>query len=156
MVVDHRTGKFREHEIFEHMMELSHTWNAWVWGIEAVAAQRVLIPFFQILLATKLLNHGVEMIPLMAGKGDPKVARIKSWVSLMAKNEYAVYEGAVEITTQLLNYSMKKKSNRDDLIDSCAYGPQILLQYEGLLVASYMQGGLDPVSAKYGMEIAGV
>lgn len=156
MIVDHRTGKFREHELFDQMMSLARTWNAWVWGIEAVAAQRVLIPFFQILLASQLMNHNVEMVPLMAGKGDPKVARIKSWVALMAKGEYAVYEGAVEITTQLLNYNMKKKSNRDDLIDSCAYGPQMLLQYEGLLVASYQQGGLEPVEPLFGMEIAGV
>lgn len=156
MVVDHVTGKFREDELFDHMIRLGAAWNAWVWGIEAVAAQRVLIPFFQVLLATKLLNHSVEMIPLMAGKGDPKVARIKAFVALMAKQEYAMYEGAVEFTTQLLAYNMKKKSNKDDLIDSAAYGPQMLLQYEGLMVASYMHGGLDVVPARSGMEVAGV
>lgn len=153
MMVDHRTGKFKEHEIFDLMLGLSRTWNAWVWGIEAVAAQRVLIPFFQVLLTTQLLNHSIEMIPLMAGKGDPKVSRIKAWVSLMAKNEYAVYEGAVEVTQQLLGYNMRKKSNRDDLIDSCAYGPMMLMQYEGLLIASFMQGGLDEVLPRYGMDI---
>ena len=155
MVVDHRTGKMRENELFDEMLRLARYWNAWVWGIEAVAAQRVLIPFFQILLTTQLMNHSVEMIPLMAGKGDPKVARIKSWVALMSKQEYAVYEGAVEITTQLLNYNMKKKSNRDDLIDSCAYGPQMLVNYEGLLVASYTHGGLDEVGSRSGMEVSG-
>lgn len=156
MMVEHVTGKFREHELFDHMLRLSYQWNAWVWGIEAVAAQRVLIPFFQVLLASQLLNQNVEMIPLMAGKGDPKISRIKAFASLMAKKEYAVYEGAVEFTTQLLNYNMKKKSNRDDLLDSTAYGPQMLLQYEGLLVASYTAGGLEPVEAKFGTEVASV
>jgi hypothetical protein len=156
MVVDHRTGKFRESELFDLMLMLARQWNAWVWGIEAVAAQRVLIPFFQILLTSQLMNHQVEMLPLMAGKGDPKVARIKAWVSLMAKKEYAVYEGAVEITTQLLNYNMKKKSNRDDLIDSCAYGPQVLQQYEGLLLASFVQGGLQSVAPRFGTEVCDV
>lgn len=156
MVVDHMTGKFKEHELFDNMMLLGRRWNAWVWGIEAVAAQRVLIPFFQVLLATQLMNHSVEMIPLMAGKGDPKVSRIKSWVGLMAKQEYAIYEGAAEIVTQLLSYNMRKKSNRDDLIDSCAYGPQLLLMYEGLLTASFMQGGLDVVEARFGMEVSDV
>ena len=156
MVVDHRTGKFREHELFDLMLDLSYTWGSWVWGIEAIAGQRVLIPFFQVLLAGKLLNHSVEMIPLMAGKGDPKVSRITSFVSLMAKGEYAVYEGAVEFTTQLLNYSRKKKSNRDDLLDSAAYGPQMLLQYEGLLVASYQAGGLEQVEVQTGMEVSSV
>jgi hypothetical protein len=138
------------------MFELGLKWGAWVWGIEAVAAQRVLIPFFQLLLAAKLLNHQVEMIPLMSGRGDPKVARIKAWVALMAKGEYAVYEGAVELVTQLVEYSMKKSSNRDDLIDSCAYGPQMLLQYEGLLTAAYQGSDYANPLAKYGTEISGV
>lgn len=156
MVVEHCTGKMKESELFDNMVRLGQKWNAWVWGIEAVAAQRVLIPFFQVLLSTMLMNHRVEMIPLMAGKGDPKVARIRSWVGLMAKGEYAVYEGAAEITTQLLGYNMKKKSNRDDLIDSCAYGPQMLLMYEGLLTASFVQGGLDIVQPRYGIGITDV
>lgn len=156
MVVDHSTSKMRDEEMFDEGFRLAMKWGAWVWGIEAQAAQRVLIPFFKLLLAAKLLNHNVEMIPLMAGKGDPKVARIKAWAALMAKGEYAVYEGAVEITTQLLDYSMKKKSNRDDLIDSCAYGPQMLLQYEGLLTASYQGSTFETQDPKCGTEIAGV
>lgn len=156
MVVDHRTGKMSEDEIFDAMFELGLRWGAWVWGIEAVAAQRVLIPFFQLMLATKLLNHSVEMVPLMSGKGDPKVARIKAWVALMSKGEYAVYDGAVEIVTQLLDYSMKKKSNRDDLIDSCAYGPHMLLQYEGLLTAAYQGSSFESQAPVYGIGVAGV
>jgi hypothetical protein len=93
---------------------------------------------------------------LMAGKGDPKVSRIKAWAGLMAKREYAVYEGAVEIATQMLGYNMKKKSNTDDLIDSCAYGPQMLLQYEGLLLASYQGNDFTGVAPKYGIGVAGV
>jgi hypothetical protein len=131
-------------------------WGAWVWGIEAIAAQRVLIPFFKLLLVSKLLNHEVEFIPLMAGKGDPKVSRIKAFGALMAKKEYAIYEGAVEITTQMLGYNMKKKSNVDDLIDSCAYGPQMLLQYEGLLVASYQGSNFEPLEPTYGTGVARV
>lgn len=155
-MVEHRTGKMKEHEIFDNMFELGLKWGAWVWGIEAVAAQRVLIPFFELLLAAKMMSHTVEMIPLMAGKGDPKVSRIKAFMALMAKGEYGVYEGAVEFTTQALNYNMKKKSNRDDLLDSTAYGPQILLQYEGLLLAQYQGMGTEQVEARYGTEVAGV
>lgn len=156
MMVEQRTGKFKEDELFDIMFELGLRWNAWVWGIEAVAAQRVLIPFFKLLLTTKLMNHQVEMIPLMAGKGDPKVSRITSFVGLMAKKEYAVYEGAIEFTTQLLGYNRKKKSNRDDLIDSTAYGPQVLLNYEGLLMAMFMMGGVEAVAARYGSEMSSV
>ncbi len=156
MVVEHRTGKFKEDEIFEHMFQLGLKWGAWVWGIEAVAAQRVLIPFFQLLLVSKLMNHRVEMVPLFAGAGDPKVARIKAWAALMSKQEYAIYEGAIDITTQLLSYNMKKKSNDDDLIDSCAYGPQMLLQYEGLLTSAYQGSMYESPEAQYGIGVAGV
>lgn len=156
MVVEHSTGHLREEELFDEGFRLALKWNAWVWGIEAVAGQRILIPYFQLLLITKLMNHQVEMIPLMSGKGDPKVARIKAWVSLMAKKEYAIYEGAVEITTQILGYNMKKKSNKDDLIDSCAYGPQMLSQFEGLMVSNFQGNEFDSHVAKYGTEVAGV
>lgn len=156
MIVEHRTGKFRDEEMFNIMFELGLKYNAWVWGIESVAAQRVLIPYFNLLLMTKLMNHKVEIVPLMAGSGDPKVARIRSWVSLMAAKEYAIYEGAIEITTQILNYNMKKKSNDDDLIDSCAYGPQMVNQYEGLIMAMYEGSLHNEVEVQYGTEVAGV
>ena len=156
MVVEHSTGKYDEHASFEEGFRLALKWNAWVWGIEAVAAQRVLIPFFNLLLAAKLLNHVVEMVPLMSGKGDPKVSRIKSFVSLMVAKSYAIYEGAIEITTQVLNYNMKKSSNKDDLIDSCAYGPQMLERYEGLLVAQYQGMAIEGFETQYGTEVAGV
>jgi hypothetical protein len=156
MMVAHSTAKLTEAELFDEMFRLAMEWDAWVWGIEAIAGQRVLIPYFKLLLAAKLMNHTVEMIPLMAGAGDPKVSRIKAFVGLMAKKEYAVYEGAVEFTTQLLNYNMKKKSNRDDLIDSAAYGPQMLLLYEGLLISTYNGSAQIPAQAKYGTEVAGV
>lgn len=156
MVVEHRTGKFKEEELFDIMFELGLKWNAWVWGIEAVAAQRVLIPFFKLLLVGKLMNHEVEMIPLMAGRGDPKVSRIKAWVGAMSKKAYAVYEGAVEIATQLVGYNMKKTSNRDDLIDSCAYGPQMIENYEGLLIEAYQGVQSSDQEVKYGTGVAGV
>jgi len=81
MMVAHSTAKFTEAELFDEMFRLAMEWDAWVWGIEAIAGQRVLIPYFKLLLAAKLMNHTVEMIPLMAGAGDPKVSRIKAFVS---------------------------------------------------------------------------
>src|SRR3546814_4957345 len=88
------------------------------------------------------------MRPLMAGKGDPKIARIKAWVALMAKKEYAVGEGLTEIFTQLMAYNMKKKSNRDDLIDSCAYGQQMIDNYLGIIMEQAR--GVQNFEAKIG------
>lgn len=156
MVVDYFTGQVDETTLFEEMLRLAYKWDAWTWGIEAIAAQRVLITLFKVLLATKRLNHNVEMLPLMAGKGDPKVARIRAWVALMAKKEYAVFEGATKIFTQLMAYNMKKKSNRDDLIDSCAYGPQMLANYEGIIMSQAAGNHVESARTKRGLEVANV
>ena len=156
MVVDYFTGQVDETTLFEEMLRLAYKWDAWTWGIEAIAAQRVLITLFKVLLATKRLNHNVEMLPLMAGKGDPKVARIRAWVALMAKKEYAVFEGATKIFTQLMAYNMKKKSNRDDLIDSCAYGPQMLANYEGIIMSQAAGNHIESARTKRGLEVANV
>lgn len=156
MVVSHIHAQMREHEMFNETLALATYWGAWVWGIEAIAAQKVLITLFQVLLASHQMSHSVEMIPLMAGKGDPKVARISAWVSLMQQGEYAIPDDDVEITTQLLSYNLKKKSQKDDLIDSCAYGPQMLDMYMPLILAQYAGVDFESSIAQYGLEIASV
>jgi hypothetical protein len=156
MVVDYFWGKKDEVGLLDECVRLGQKWNCWFWGIEAVAAQKVLITLFETLLAGRMMAGLVEMVPLMAGKGDPKVSRIKAWVALMANGEYAVPEGDVNIVTQLLTYNMKKKSNDDDLIDSCAYGPQMLNLFEGLIIEQYEGRRFEEENARHGMEIADV
>lgn len=157
MVVNEVTGKMREHEMFETTFRLAMYWNAWVWGIEAVAAQRVLLTLFKHLLVTKGMGNQVELVPLIAGRGDSKISRISSWVSLMEKEEYAIFEGAVNITTQLLSYNMTKNNPEDDLIDSCAYGPQMVERYLGMMIAQFAgkKAGFNS-AAKLGRRVAGV
>ena len=142
MVVNEVTGKMKEEEIFTIMHDLAQYWNAWVWGIEAVAAQKVMITLFKVYATTKGVVHMIEFIPLLAGKGDPKLSRIKAFMGLMDAKEYAVFEGAVNITTQALQFVFTKKKQRDDLLDSCAYGPQMLDQYMDLLIAQFTTHGI--------------
>lgn len=156
MVVDEITGKMSEAELLDEMVRLAIYWNAWVWGIEAVAAQKVLLTLFRVLLITKGLQNLVEMIPLIAGAPNPKVSRIKAWVSLMEKKEYAIFEGAINITTQILSYVLTKKKQRDDLIDSCAYGPQMLEKYRGLLISQFNGKRFQSREARSGRSVASV
>lgn len=121
-------GKCDEIQMFEEAWALTQYWGCYCWGIESVAAQKVLITLFQLLAVNKLID-GLEFVPLMAGSGDPKVARIRAYVALMASGEYFLTEGDLEATTQFLEYNMKKKSNKDDLIDSISYGPQMMNLY---------------------------
>lgn len=156
MVVEYVHEQMNESDMFDHALRLAHKWNAWVWGIEAIAAQRVLITLFKVLLAGRMMNNRVEILPLMAGKGDPKVARISAWVALMVRGEYAIPEDDIEIVTQLTNYNMRKNSNKDDLIDSCAYGPQMLDNYLPLLIAQYNGRSNESREAQHGRQVADV
>src|SRR3546814_20727939 len=98
IVVDYFKGQVSEDVLFDEMMRLATKWNAWTWGIEAIAAQRALITLFRVFLAAKFPNLVVEMLQLMAGKGDPKIARLKAWVAWRAKKEYALGGGKNERT----------------------------------------------------------
>lgn len=150
-------GRFDEFVMFEKILALATYWNAWTWGIEAIAAQKVLISLFSVLLARNQLKSRVEMIPLMAGKGDPKVSRIRSFVSLMANDEWAIPEGDIDITWQITNYDTKKTDQEDDIIDSCAYGPMMMQNHLSLIMAQ--ASGIDLFAgsrAQVGMEVAGV
>ena len=155
VVVDH--GRFDELEMFRRILNLAMYWNAWTWGIEAIAAQKVLISLFSVLLAGQRLVNHVEMLPLMSGKGDPKVARIRAFVALMANEEWAISDGDVDITSQLLEYNVKKKEQADDIIDSAAYGPMMMETYYPIIMAQ--AGGLEVESSgrtQTSREICGV
>jgi hypothetical protein len=158
MVVNEITGKMSEAEIFDEMFRLAMYWNAWVWGIEAVAAQKVLITLFKVFATMKGMSNQIEMIPLISGRGQPKISRITSFVSAMEKKEYAVVEGFINFVTQLLDFNIKSDKNRDDLLDSCAYGPQMLERYEGLLIAQFNNklSSIQTISPKFGSEVTSV
>lgn len=156
MVAEDVVGKMSEDEIFNHMLRLSIKWNAWIWGIEAVAAQKVLITLFNLKLTLAGIMKPVTMLPLISGKGDPKIGRIKAFAGLMKEQQYAIYEGAVEITTELLSYDMTKKSNHDDAIDSAAYGPIVLADYNNLIYASRFSNFNPDREPRFGMEVLNV
>ena len=100
-------GQFDDVRLFNEVFSLATYWNAWVWGVEAVAAQRVLISLWNVFLMQRLMQGRVEIIPLMAGRGDPKSGRIRSFVSLMANKEWAINEDDVDITTQIISYEFR-------------------------------------------------
>jgi hypothetical protein len=151
-------GRLDETTMFYRALALAQYWNAWVWGVEAVAAQRVLIPLFQTLFAMRGMVGAAEILPLMSGRGDPKISRIRSFVSLMANGEWALADTDVAITEQIVSFDFRKKDQPDDRVDSAAYGPIMMELY--LAVIQARSSGEDwlnaDLSAQYGMEVAGV
>lgn len=158
MTVAETHGKFDEFTMLSNALKLAHYWNAWVWGIEAVAAQRVLISLFNVLLAQRQMLGRVEMLPLMAGRGDPKASRIRAFVSLMANGEWAIPDSDVDITTQITEYDFRKKEQKDDIVDSCAYGPMMMELYLAIIMAQaagLLGDGVDSEPV-VGSEVASV
>jgi len=153
MTVQAVHGHFDETRLFYETLSLARYWGAWTWGIEAVAAQRVLIPFFNVLLAQQQMNHHVEILPLMSGRGDPKIGRIRALASLMANGEWAVADDDVDFTTQFLALSMTKKDQADDIVDSVAYGPLMMELYLAIIMIQF-SGGDDSLDTegRFGME----
>jgi hypothetical protein len=150
-------GRIDEQEMFTTTLGLALYWHAWVWGIEAVAAQKVLISLFHMLLAPLRLPQHIEMLPLMSGRGDPKVSRIRAFVSLMGQKNWAIPSGDFDITNQILMYDQRKKDQADDIVDACAYGPVMMEQYEPIIRAiSAGQDILAAVTHQYGLEVEGV
>jgi hypothetical protein len=58
----------------------------------------------------------------------------------MKAKAYAIMEGDFVVTNQLLRYDLSKDKNDDDLIDSCAYGLQMLERYLGLIRMMFAKG----------------
>lgn len=126
-------GRWTEVQLYDEALKLATFWNAWTWGIESVAAQRVLLTLFDMLSASRGLAGRIICVPLMSGRGDPKISRIRTYVSLLAHKEWAVSEDDLDLTTQILGLDMRKKDQSDDIVDAAAYGPTMYEEFQGLI-----------------------
>lgn len=135
MVADYCHAKLTEGEIFAECVRLALKWNAWVWGVESVAAQRVLITLFKV-LAIQDSIIGLEIVPIL-GSNASKTARISSWVGLMEQDGYNIPEGDMAITSQLLAYDKTTTNNDDDLIDGCSMGLTMMEHYLSMILSQY-------------------
>jgi hypothetical protein len=157
MVARTISGHFTEKELFDHMMREARIWGAYIWGIESVAAQKVLITLFQNFEISARNNFPIEYIPLISGRGDPKMGRIEAFINLMTAKEYALPDSDLEVTTEILALDKSKKDQQDDCVDSCAYGPVMLERYRPLILAKrdmHVPGSTQ--KAKYGTEVCNV
>lgn len=122
LLVDSRHGRFSENEIFDQLLELSYYWNLTTWCIESVAAQKLLIPFFKLLMTERQIPHEVfTLIPIMTAQ-KAKATRILAFRQAVAQRSYAFAESQRELLMILEEYT-PQSSDHDDLPDSAAYGP---------------------------------
>ncbi len=155
MVLDYRVGHFSEEVMFREALALATYWKAGVWGIESVAAQRVLLTLFELYAVNYKVMGKYDFVPLMAGM--EKHGRISGFVGAMKGKVYAIPLGDLALTTSLLNYDLTKKEQDDDLPDSAAYGPQMIANYLPMVYAAHARltvNHIDTTRARVGMECA--
>lgn len=118
--------------LFFRACEMANKWGFKVIGVEADAMQAVLEHHFQHL---RLLHQQLHLrfVKLYTGNRK-KTARIASWASMLKQTEtqkatWALTFGDFIITQQLLSYEPMRKDNADDIIDMCAYAPQMIDLY---------------------------
>lgn len=134
MVLEVRHGHCSEREMFDWAVDLARTWDAWVWGIEAVAAQRVLITLFEMYAMQAMFPPGfIKMRKIVKGADASKKNRILAWVKAMRDGDSAIPLHDLDITTQLLNYDLSVRDQRDDIIDACAFQLPMLAEFLTLI-----------------------
>lgn len=154
------TAKLDPEGIFDAAMELSNYWGITTWFIEAIAAQRLLIPLFETYLRDRQLPADfLLLVPIMSTK-DSKVSRIVALRSAILKESYGLAQGLNEFKEKLETYTPLSKDHDDDL-DAAAYGPVCWASsYEtihargvyrraGQLLADYYRGGQETQQEQY-------
>lgn len=110
--------------------------------VEAVAYQASLCFWGQEVLKELHLDHLYTFVPLQAGKAS-KLARIRAWVGELLGGQYCItdQETKQKILYQALVFDARKTDNRDDLLDTAAFGTVIRNHYMAeVLEASYQFG----------------
>lgn len=121
IVVDSIKGRFNEERIFDEMLSMSYKWGLTTWVIEAVAAQRLLIPLFRSFFVQRSMSADLmTMVPVVAGK-EAKASRIVAFRSAVSHGSYAITESQQDLVEKLESYTPDTKEH-DDLCDSAAYG----------------------------------
>lgn len=131
-IVDFHTAKLGPLELFQESLRLARQWRIRVIGIENVAYQAALEPIFKFLLAMEQ-EFAIEVVQLHAA-GQKKVERIVTWAGWIKNGTYQLTENEQSVTTQLLCYDPEREENDDDLIDACAYGPQMIAEHLNLIM----------------------
>lgn len=121
VVIDHRLGKMTETEIFDEMLNLSLWWGVTTWFIESVAAQKLLLPYFDLLMQTREMNRElIMMIPLPSGQNS-KASRILAFREAVRSASYGISLNEIELVEVLGMYNPDSQ-DKDDYPDSAAYG----------------------------------
>jgi hypothetical protein len=113
--------------LFWKIVELAQEWGYFSVGIENEGFQASLQHIYPHLCMVHQVE-GMKFFPLKTYKTQ-KNLRLAPWAAMLKTGEYALTEGDFIVTQQLLEYNAQQKENDDDVIDTGAYGPQMIREY---------------------------
>jgi hypothetical protein len=113
--------------LFWKIVELAQDWGYMAVGIENEGYQASLQHIYPHLCLVHNIE-GLKFFPLKTYKTQ-KNMRLAPWAAMLKTGEYALTEGDFVVTQQLLEYNAQQKENDDDIIDTGAYGPQMIREY---------------------------
>lgn len=133
-VTEYIYGKMGTEGIGEAVKYLARKWDCRVIGCESVQLQKVLLNYLEILFR---MDHMVDydFVPIEVGKSH-KLAKLRTWVALLLDGEYSLADGDWDVVAQLMQYDIRTDNNKDDLIDSCSMGANMLRNHSDLIFAN--------------------
>lgn len=121
VIIDSVTARVGETELCRMMLDMSFRWGISTWVIESVAAQKLFIPLFKLLLKEEGINSDrFLMLPITGGKAN-KPSRIVAFRNTVKQHSYAIAESQDTLVDRLRGYS-PVTAKHDDLEDSAALG----------------------------------
>lgn len=126
-IIDAWNGRVIEEEMFDEMLRLSYYWGISTWVIESDVAQRILIPFFKLVMMDRKLNPNTfQLLPIFTNRiGKP--VRIMAARNAISNGGYAVDDSLDHIIDQYMAYKPGQK--HEDLIDSASHGVTVWTEH---------------------------
>lgn len=132
IAIDLHGGVLDPEALIKKALELALKYRASLIGIESTAYQQTLC-FWLEKYKAKLGLHGLHVVELSAGNRS-KESRLRAFVAELKKKTYGMFP-AVRTTFQFyaFKFILGQTKNKDDYLDSPAYGRQVMDKYQHLL-----------------------
>lgn len=130
-IIDYFKMKMDPEQLYRFSTGMALKWGFQVIGVESVAYQASLEFLFNMLNTVNQI-HNIEYLPLLAGAR--KHERIAAWCALLKQKIYTLTEGDMTVPNELVEFDPAKSENKDDLIDACAHGEQVVNNHLGLVI----------------------
>lgn len=122
IMADSDHGRWNETQMFDHLLELVYKWGLTTVAIEAVSAQRLIIPLFKAFMRERqMADDAFLFIPFQGQRTpDAKASRIKGFRSAIIEDSYYLAESQIDAKLTLEEWS--PEADFDDMPDSCSMG----------------------------------